>query len=590
MTNRARHRMLAILISPICRNRYVSRRASIIQMQRVVKMRLALDSFSSLQLNTSRLQLVLKRQLAQQAFVRRWAASVIRNHAHCCLRNAHYACALRRAQAWVDRISFLCQRAQASRLTSGVKRRLVRQLYTRELVKVRHFAMSVWPRIRFLALRLAASRLHLHLKTATAQRHYYNNYARQNAVVTLQSFLRTSASRRSFLSARMTAIQVQRHLRLQLRMQEYRRQRAAVTLLRFLNSNLRRKCLSAARMAVLEIQRQLRKHAGMQKCHRISQHCAASVLQVCLRCRLRRIEYRNNRSSAHVVIAFCHGSVLRRRYFRLVLRARAIFCLRTVLEPELKKAGISWEEACGTVNSLTLDELNRGASNPSGLVRILVAEFNWNIVMCAGISTEAAFGKLRAVLEPEFNKTNISWDEAMRSANDLTLEGLQRGARNPIDLLQQIVNLVMEHRKNTAADKLTAAIKGRVARIRYNRIAEVLVTLQCALRFRLAKNRVMRLHSTRGAAALMVQCSTRVWLAKRLMTRRRSERILQASVKLQSVARGWFANRVVKRKRKDESNRRTCAVVVIQRAFRSCPRNRIKPVVLIDDEQEIETG
>ena len=94
----------------------------------------------------------------------------------------------------------------------------------------------------------------------------------------------------------------------------------------------------------------------------------------------------------------------------------------------------------------------------------------------------------------------------------------------------------------------------------------------------------------RGAAALTVQCSIRVLLAKRLMTRRRSERILQASVKLQSVARGWFANRVVKRKRKDESNRRTCAVVVIQRAFRSCPRNRIKPVVLIDDEQEIETG
>ena len=94
----------------------------------------------------------------------------------------------------------------------------------------------------------------------------------------------------------------------------------------------------------------------------------------------------------------------------------------------------------------------------------------------------------------------------------------------------------------------------------------------------------------RGTAALMVQCSTRVLLAKRLMTRRRNERILQASVKLQSVARGWFANRVVKRKRKDESNSRTCAVVVIQRAFRSCPRNRIKPVVIIDDEKEIETG
>ena len=283
--------------------------------------------------------------------------------------------------------------------------------------------------------------------------------------------------------------------------------------------------------------------------------------------------------------------MLRRQYSRLVLKARAIICLRAVLEPELKKAGISWEEAMKTIDALTLDELDRGASNPNDVVRKVVAQFTKNVVTRNGISTEAAFGQLRAVLEPELNKANISWDEAMRAANALTLEELQRGASNSIDLLlQQIADLVIEHRINSAVDKLTAVLKGRVARIRFNRMAEVSVRLQCALRFLLAKSRVKRRQSKRRAAALTVQNSVRVWLAKRLVTRRRSARILEASVKLQSAARGWFANRVAMRKRKDVSNRRTCAAVILQRAFRSCPRNSMKPILLTRDEQEIETG
>ncbi len=78
------------------------------------------------------------------------------------------------------------------------------------------------------------------------------------------------------------------------------------------------------------------------------------------------------------------------------------------------------------------------------------------------------------------------------------------------------------------------------------------------------------------------------------MNRRRRERIVErmveAAVKLESVARGWFGRRVAARKRKDMSIKRTCAAIIVQRAFRSCPRNTKKPILLIEDEQEIESG
>jgi hypothetical protein len=73
------------------------------------------------------------------------------------------------------------------------------------------------------------------------------------------------------------------------------------------------------------------------------------------------------------------------------------------------------------------------------------------------------------------------------------------------------------------------------------------------------------------AAALSVQCCMRVLIAKGLLMRRRSEK-------------------VAARKRKDVSNKRTCAAIIVQRAFRSCPRNTKKPIPLTDDEQEIESG
>ena len=86
----------------------------------------------------------------------------------------------------------------------------------------------------------------------------------------------------------------------------------------------------------------------------------------------------------------------------------------------------------------------------------------------------------------------------------------------------------------------------------------------------------------------------RVLIAKRRVNRTRRERIVEgiveASVKIQSVARGWFERRVAARKRKDVSNKRTCAAIIVQRAFRSCPRNTKKPIPLTDDEQEIESG
>ena len=93
--------------------------------------------------------------------------------------------------------------------------------------------------------------------------------------------------------------------------------------------------------------------------------------------------------------------------------------------------------------------------------------------------------------------------------------------------------------------------------------------------------------------AALTQTNVMTSFVRPLLRRRRErivERMVEAAVKLESVARGWFGRRVAARKRKDMSIKRTCAAIIVQRAFRSCPRNTKKPILLIEDEQEIESG
>jgi hypothetical protein len=93
--------------------------------------------------------------------------------------------------------------------------------------------------------------------------------------------------------------------------------------------------------------------------------------------------------------------------------------------------------------------------------------------------------------------------------------------------------------------------------------------------------------------AALTQTNVMTSFVRPLLRRRRErivERMVEAAVKLESVARGWFGRRVAARKRKDMSIKRTCAAIIVQRAFRSCPRNTKKPILLTDDEQEIESG
>ena len=465
VTNRARMRMLAVLIRPIYTRVYAARRWSIMQVQSVVKMRLTQRNLLLKRQGALHLQLVMRRQLAQQDLTRHLSASMLQVSLQCRRRNSEYGKALLLASTWLHRLFFLRRRNKASGLTGQLKRKLAQLAYASQLLKVRDL-VRWWPRMRFCALRAAASRLHHHLKRAAVQRHY----ARQRAVVALHSFISSSSKRKSLSSARGAATEIQRRLRMQVRMEGFGLQRAVLTLQTFLNSKMRRQSLLSARMAAIQIQCQLRKHAGVQERDTFAQFCARSFLQGCLRRSLSRRDYVHNRCSAHVLTASCHSGVLRRRYHQLLT----------------------------------------------------------------------------------------------------------------------------EDRINLAGRELAAVLKKLVARSRYNRMCEVSVLLQCALRFLLAKRSVKKWRNRRRVAALIVQCSMRVLIAKRRVNRTRRERIVEriveASVKVQSVARGWFGRRVAARKRKDVSNKRTCAAIIVQRAFRSCPRNTKKPILLTEDEQEIKSG
>jgi hypothetical protein len=539
MTNRARMRMLAVLIRPIYTHLYAARRWSIIQVQSVVKMRLTQRNLLLKRLGALRLQPVMRRLLAQQDFTRRLAASRLQVSCQCRLRNVEYGKALLLASTWLHRIFFLRQRNKAFGLTGQLKRKLAQLAYARQLLKVRDL-VRWWPRMRFCALRSAASRLHHHLKRAAVQWHY----ARQRAVVTLQTFISSSFKRQSLSSARGAASEIQRHLRMQVKMEGFGRQRAVVTLQTFHNTKMRRQSLLSARMAAIQIQRQLRRHAGMQECDAFARFCAMSVLHGCLRRSLSRRDYVHNRWSAHVLTASCHSGVLRRRYHKL----------------------------------LTEDRINIAGHELAAVLKKVVARIQYVRMLEASVLLQCA---LRFLL-----------------------------AKRSVKKLQRIANLVIEDRtiaqererrkqskaaaNALAANAFAAVLAGLVARSRYLRMVEVSVTLQCALRFHLAKRCVRKWQNRRRDAALTVQCSMRVLIAKRRVNRTRREmimeRIVGASVKIQSVARGWFERRVVARKRKDVSNQRTCAAIIVQRAFRSCPRNTKKPILLTDDQQEIESG
>ena len=526
VTNRARMRMLAVLIRPIDTRLYAARRWSIIQVQSVIKMRLTQRNLLLKRQGALRLQPVMRRLLAQQDFTRRLAASRLQVSLQCRLRNSEYGKALLLASTWLHRIFFLRQRNKASGLTGQLKRKLAELAYARQLLKVRDL-VRWWPRMRFCALRAAASLLHHHLKRAAVQRHY----ARQRAVVALQSFISSSFKRQSLSSARGAASEIQRRLRMQVRMEGFGRQRALVTLQTFLNTKMRRQSLLSARMAAIQIQRQLRRHARMQKCDAFARVCAMSFLQGCLRRSLSRRDYVHHRWSAHVLTASCHTGVLRRRYHKL----------------------------------LTKDRINTAGHELAAVLKKLVARIQYVRMLEVSVLLQCA---LRFLL-----------------------------AKRSVRKLQRIANLVIEDRiiaqerkrrkqSKAAANALAAVLAGLVARSRYLRMIKVSVTLQCALRFHLAKRCVKKWQNRRRVAALTVQCSMRVLIAKRRVNRTRRERIVEgiveASVKIQSVARGWFERRVAARKRKDVSNKRTCAAIIVQRAFRSCPRNTKKPILLTE--------
>ena len=79
--------------------------------------------------------------------------------------------------------------------------------------------------------------------------------------------------------------------------------------------------------------------------------------------------------------------------------------------------------------------------------------------------------------------------------------------------------------------------------------------------------------------AALTQTNVMTSFVRPLLRRRRErivERMVEAAVKLESVVHGWFGRRVAARKRKDVSNKRTCAAIIVQRAFRFCPRNTKK--------------
>jgi len=316
-----------------------------------------------------------------------------------------------------------------------------------------------------------------------------------------------------------------------------------VSLQTFLKSKMRRQSLLSARMAAIQLQCQLRKRAGMQERDAVAQFCAMSFLQGCLRRSLSRRDYVNNRRSAHVLTASCHSGVLRRQYHEL----------------------------------LTEDRINIAGHVLAAVLKTLVARIQYVRMLKVSVTLQCA---LRLLLAKRYVKKlqNLVIQDRIKAQEKKRRKQEKKRRKQ----------------RNAAANTLAAVLAGLVARSRYLRMVEVSVTLQCALRFLLAKRCVKKKLNQGRVAALTVQCSMRVLIARRRVNRRRRERIVErmveAAVKLESVARGWFGRRVAARKRKDMSIKRTCAAIIVQRAFRSCPRNTKKPILLIEDEQEIESG
>ena len=80
---------------------------------------------------------------------------------------------------------------------------------------------------------------------------------------------------------------------------------------------------------------------------------------------------------------------------------------------------------------------------------------------------------------------------------------------------------------------------------------------------------------------------------ERRLERGRSSR--HASTVLQSAVRIWLARRHVeglreRMRRRRQDMQRHAAACCLQRTWRACDRNKAKPIVLVSEEQEIETG
>lgn len=117
-----------------------------------------------------------------------------------------------------------------------------------------------------------------------------------------------------------------------------------------------------------------------------------------------------------------------------VARKSALFHLRPVMEPKLQPHGIPWHAVEGAIESFTLEDLERGASDPDSLVDKMIDA-------ALPIAKITALFHARSVLEPHVQSIGLEWSDLSAIVEEIELSDLEEAATGNVDAL--ISNLLL---------------------------------------------------------------------------------------------------------------------------------------------------
>jgi hypothetical protein len=137
----------------------------------------------------------------------------------------------------------------------------------------------------------------------------------------------------------------------------------------------------------------------------------------------------------------------------------ALIKARPMLEPKFVDIGLTFEDVLSSVTTvadrITLDDLQRGITDPQGLVDKFLSS-------SLDLAKRAAMNTARSVLEPKLNTAGLTFEDAVSVLNRISLNDLQQGITDPQGLVDKFLSSSLDLAKRGALTRARSAVEPKL--------------------------------------------------------------------------------------------------------------------------------